>query len=181
MKGTTLGLAVALAVGLSSHGASPSVPGRGPRFTADGALLQPADFRDWVLAGASLGLTYSKPGPLSGIGVFHNVYIDPQSLAAFRRDGRFPEGTTLVMELFSPGEKADPALGGYFEAESVGVEAAVKDSARFAGGWAYFSFGDGSLKSARPIASGSCAECHRRHAATDNVFTQFYPTLRRPR
>jgi hypothetical protein len=180
MRRTGLGLAAAMAAALLGPDGSPPASRLLPRFTADGALEQPAGFRDWVLAGASLGLSYAEPARDAGPGLFHNVYIEPGALAAYRRDGGFPEGTILMMELFRAGQKAEPAKGGYYEAESVGVEAAVKDSARFEGGWAYFSFGDGRRPSARAFAGEACAGCHRAHAATDNVFTQFYPALRRP-
>lgn len=148
------------------------------RFSADGRLLRPEGYREWVLAGASLGLGYSEPRGDAGVGLFHNVYIDRGAFARYQKDGTFPEGSVLVMELFRPGEKAHTALSGYFESERVGLEAAVKDASRFAGGWGYFSFGDGSEKLARAFAARSCADCHQAHAATDNVFTQFYPTLR---
>lgn len=81
----------------------------------------------------------------------------------------------------SMGAKAIPARTGRYEAERVGLEAAVKDSTRYEGGWAYFGFGDGSLREARASSAASCAACHRAHAAGDSVFTQFYPALRADR
>ena len=55
---------------------------------------------------------------------------------------------------------------------------ALKDSARFDGGWAYFDFSGGKT-TAKPFAKQQCSSCHAEHAADDNVFTQFYPVLRR--
>jgi hypothetical protein len=54
----------------------------------------------------------------------------------------------------------------------------VKDVERFPDGWAYFSFGDGSRPTAAPFPRADCFDCHRQHAASDNVFVQFYPVLR---
>ncbi len=54
---------------------------------------------------------------------------------------------------------------------------AVKDSERFEETWGYVSFGDG--ETAAPFPKEQCYDCHAEHAATDNVFTQFYPILRR--
>lgn len=157
---------------------APGAADRGPaQFTMDGALIRPEGYREWILAGASLGLGYSE-GPGASPELFHNVYVDRRAYAQHRRDGTFPEGTVLVLELFRPGAKATPARTGRYEAERVGLEAAVKDRARFDGGWAYFGFGDGSLRQARAFPAARCAACHRAHAATDNVFTQFYPALR---
>jgi hypothetical protein len=59
----------------------------------------------------------------------------------------------------------------------MGMEVHVKDEARFAGKWAFFSFdppgGNGTL-----IPQGApCYSCHAAHAAVDTTFVQFYPTL----
>ncbi|MBA3554770.1 MAG: hypothetical protein H0W29_08455, partial [Gemmatimonadales bacterium] len=48
--------------------------------------------------------------------MFHSVLLEPAAYASYRRSGRFA-------------------------GELVAVELAVKDSARFAGRWAYFDFG----------------------------------------
>lgn len=56
--------------------------------------------------------------------------------------------------------------------------AAFRHTGRFPEGWAYYSFGDGSRASATAFARAACFECHRQHAARDNVFVQFYPVLR---
>ena len=51
-------------------------------------------------------------------------------------------------------------------------------------GWAYISFRDpaGDLKpAAAAFPKETCFNCHAEHAATDNVFTQFYPILQRSR
>jgi len=56
-----------------------------------------------------------------------------------------------------------------------------KDSKRFAEEWAYFSFEgqDGKpVSKAQPFPKNRCWSCHDQKAATDNVFTQFYPVLR---
>lgn len=35
------------------------------------------------------------------------------------------------------------------------------------------------VEAATPFLRESCYDCHHEHSATDNVFTQFYPMLRR--
>ena len=53
---------------------------------------------------------------------------------------------------------------------------------RFPEGWGYVSFmRDGSklAATAEPFRKSQCYDCHLEHGATDNVFTQFYPLLRR--
>ena len=67
--------------------------------------------------------------------------------------------------------------------EFIGLEAAIKDSERFAnetGYWAYFSFGHSYplADETKAQPSATCAACHQARAADDYVFTQFYPVLR---
>ncbi|HET6899577.1 MAG TPA: cytochrome P460 family protein, partial [Vicinamibacteria bacterium] len=126
----------------------------------------------------SLGLSYAEGASQDGPGEFHHVYLRPSSYAEFRRTGKFPEGTVLVLELHEAAQKVAPSRHGLFEGRRVAVEAAVKDSSRFKEGWAYYSFGDGSQATATAFPRGACFECHRQHAARDNVFVQFYPVLR---
>ena len=148
-----------------------------PRYDAGGALLRPEGYRQWVFVGASLGLSYAAGAPDPGPGAFHNVYVRPESYDTFLRTGRFPDRTVLVLELYEAAEKVAPSRHGRFEGKRIAVEAAVKDT-RLVDGWGYFSFGDGSVPAARAFPRGACFECHREHAAVDNVFVQFSPVLR---
>ena len=88
----------------------------------------------------------------------------------------------LLLEIFTKGTKTNPALQGSFSQEVKGLEAAVKSGDRFDDPWTYYSFDgeDGKrLSKARRFTSDRCISCHRQHAATDHVFTQFYPVLKR--
>lgn len=163
--------------------------GTAPVFQGKNTLMRPANFREWVFVGSSRGLSYAANPPAenqasSGMGeMYHNVYIKPDSYREFSKTGKFPEGTVLAMEMASSETKREPGLQGSYEKELIGLEVAVKDSSRFEGGWAYYSFSDragSSYKnSAEPFpASAGCVSCHKQHAETDNVFTQFYPVLR---
>lgn len=151
-----------------------------PTYDAKGALLRPQGYRKWVFVGASLGLSYSGGAAAEGPGEFHHVYLRPESYDAFRRTGRFPEKTVLVLELHQAAEKVAPSRHGRFEGKRVALEVAVKDRERFPDGWAYFSFGDGSRPTAPAFPRTDCFDCHREHALSDNVFVQFYPVLRDP-
>jgi len=158
------------------------------RFEGKDTLLRPEGYREWIFVGSSLGLSYKEnpagadkaSGP-QDLGLYHNVYINPTAYKEFATTGKFPEGTILVLELASAGIKREPRLQGSYQNEFVALEATVKDSKRFADGWAYFSFegSDGkSLAKAQPFPKNRCWSCHQQKAATDNVFTQFYPVLR---
>ncbi|HUG53509.1 MAG TPA: cytochrome P460 family protein [Vicinamibacteria bacterium] len=160
-------------------GAGAGAPGGGaPVYDGSGALLRPAGYREWVFVGASLGLSYAEGVSREGPGAFHHTYLRPESYEEYRRTGHFPDKTVLVLELYEAAQKVAPSRHGLFEGRRLAVEAAVKDTSRFKEGWAYFSFGDGSQPSARPFPRRACFDCHLEHAATDNVFVQFYPVLR---
>ena len=153
-----------------------------PRFTDDNQLLRPEGFREWVFVGSSLAMSYDKEQSGEEHQTFHNIYINPESYREFKKIGRFPERTILAMELFTAGSHASINRRGHFEDRSVGLEAAVKDSARFAESWAYFSFDlpdEKRSERAQAFPKAECWSCHQEHAATDNVFTQFYPVLRK--
>jgi len=171
-------LAAVPLLGALGDGAPPAGPVAVPAYDASGALLRPEGYRRWVFVGASLGLSYREGAHEDGPGEFHHVYLRPESYEAFRRTGRFPDKTVLVLELHRAAQKVAPSRHGLFEGERLALEAAVKDVQRFPEGWAYFSFGDGSRRSATAFPRADCFDCHRQHAASDNVFVQFYPVLR---
>ncbi|MGH9320946.1 MAG: cytochrome P460 family protein [Vicinamibacteria bacterium] len=156
-----------------------------PVYDPSGNMIRPEGYRKWVFVGSSLGLRYEgEGGNDQGPGSFHNVYIQPEAYETFLESGVFPEKTILAMETYSAGTR-EPKSGltsGFYGDRFTGLSAAVKDKERFPEGWGYVSFmRDGSrfADSAAPFAKEQCYDCHREHAATDNVFTQFYPVLRR--
>jgi tetratricopeptide (TPR) repeat protein len=153
------------------------------RYEGKDTLLRPEGYREWVFVGSSLGLRYDEGKRQPEQPQYSNVYIDPAAYRTYKETGTFPEGTVLVLEHAASEEKKQPGLRGSFQKEFSGLSAAVKDKDRFADGWAYFTFdGAGKTKaSARPAKKAACYDCHREHAAEDNVFTQFYPVLKAAR
>jgi hypothetical protein len=59
----------------------------------------------------------------------------------------------------------------------MGVEAHVRDEARFKGGWGFFRF-DGTAPAKQIPYEAQCYACHLAHGAVDMTFTQFYPTAK---
>ena len=169
----------ALATGGWSSPAAQSKPaaGRLPQYGKDRALMLPADYRQWVFVGSSLGLSYSEGA--AGHEMFHETLLEPTAYAEFVRTGTFREGTMLVLMLHATGESVLPGRRGRFAADVHGVEMAVKDRSRVPEGWAYYNFGGmGGLRdTAQPMPKAACYDCHKPHAARDNVFLQFYPLL----
>jgi hypothetical protein len=157
------------------------------QFNAQGELIRPADYREWVFVGAPVTPNALNNGK-AAFPEFHNVYIDPASYHQYQKTGTFREGTMLVKELVSVGATKAVSGNGYFEGEFLGLAASVKDSKRFAkepGGWAFFSFtgeeGKPLKETAKALPTSSCNDCHKANAQEDWVFTQYYPVLRAAR
>jgi hypothetical protein len=151
-----------------------------PQYASSGELLIPESYREWIFVGASLGMGYNEPGAAPAEGQFHHVYLAPEAYEHFKKTGGFPDQVILMMEVYSPASKESINKQGRFSGEFLRVEAAVKDAGRFPEGWRYFDFGGPETKkTATPFAKERCWTCHNEHGQTDNVFTQFYPKLRK--
>jgi hypothetical protein len=171
--------------------------GMAPQYAADGQLLAPVGFETWVFVGSNLSMAYKPQLPAMTTSEttranppkFHNVYINPDAYAHFLTTRQFPEPTMLVMEIFAAADKEPKNVlaSGVFNGDRLGVEVAVKNSLRPGGGttpWAYYDFTDPTdpskiSASATAFGDQDCADCHRQHASIDNVWVQFYPTLRK--
>jgi hypothetical protein len=107
-------------------------------FLPDGKLKLPTGFRNWVFIGAPV-----TPNGLNGgqanFPEFHNVYVGARNLEAYKKTGKFPEGTLIVKELtlvlnptFPDSSRTEPSGRGFFNGPFNGIDATVKDSKRFA-------------------------------------------------
>jgi Cytochrome P460 len=151
-----------------------------PQYAPSGELLIPEDYRDWIFVGASLGMGYNEPGAAPTEGQFHHVYLSPEAYQQYKRTGTFPKQAILMMEVYSAASRESINKQGRFSGDFLRVEAAVKDADRFPEGWRYFDFsGPEPKKTSTPFAQDRCWSCHNEHGQTDNVFTQFYPKLRK--
>jgi Cytochrome P460 len=147
-----------------------------PRFTTNGRMEFPAQYREWVYLSTGFNMSYS-PQARMGHDMFDNVFVNPQSYRAFLETGTWPDKTVMVLELRGTGsDRALNKAGSYQGAEVMGVEVHVKDSARFDGEWAFFGF-SGTEPATMVPKSANCYSCHEEHAAVDRTFVQFYPTL----
>lgn len=184
-------MACAAAV-LRAQDAAPARVSDGASFTAAGAVARPQDYREWVYLTSGLGMSYAPEALAAAAAaaaagqprppVFDNVFVNRQSYRAFLQSGRWPEGTMFILELRRGERHVSIDTGGQTQGTMVGMEAAVKDSTRYAstGGWAYlgFSGSNGLSDSAMPNPpTASCYACHRDNTAVENTFVQFYPTL----
>jgi hypothetical protein len=158
----------------------------GPRYVNGTNLVRPANYREWVFLGSSVGMTYAPPTPQSQASPnFGNVFVNPSSYRSFMQTGKWPDRTIFVLEPRRSSGEGAIIQGGRFQTDLLSLEAEVKD-AQFPDGWAFFNFGSAralkdSVEPTPPNAASpgemSCVECHTKHTAVERTFVQFYPTL----
>ena len=153
-----------------------STSGLGPKYTSDGQLWLPANYREWVYLSSGFDMSYN-PAIQMGHHMFDNVFVNPEAWQAFVKSGRWPDKTVLVLEARRADSKGSINQQGNFQGEEVmGLEVHVKDEKRFTGKWGFFGFSGTST--AKMIAlTENCYSCHNDHGAVDTTFVQFYPTL----
>ena len=155
-----------------------------PGVSADGAIQVPdVDYRkDWAFLG-----TYSVLGEDgNGAGDLHTVYTQPETVAAYRETGTFPDGAVLIKELFKT-ETADLTTGrASWATERAGWFVMVKDSADsfpdnplWGDGWGWAFFGaDDPTTTTTTDYKAECLECHEPVRDTDLSYVQGYPVLK---
>ena len=151
-----------------------------PRYTSDGKLIRPENYREWIYLSSGLGMTYgvveSATNALTGQR-FDNVFVTPKAYKYFLQTGTWPDKTVFIMEVRKSSTKGSINKGGHFQEDVVTLEAHVKDESRFPTKWEFFAYG-AKDRTAKPIGPNSaCQSCHSQHGAVDNTFVQFYPTL----
>jgi hypothetical protein len=117
----------------------------------------------------------------------HEVYASPGTIDAYRRDGRFPDGTVLVKEVFQTAT-GQMTTGTVSRADSLkGWFVMVKDTmGRHSGnklwgngwGWSWFDAVNPS-KTTSTDYKINCLACHVPAQASDWAYVGGYPALRR--
>lgn len=117
----------------------------------------------------------------------HVVYASPGAIAAYRKDGRFPDGAVLVKEVFQAAT-GPMTTGTVSHAETLkGWFVMMKDSdGRHPGnklwgngwGWSWFDAANPSTTTSTDYKT-DCLPCHIPARATDWVYVGGYPPLRR--
>lgn len=179
-KPLCLVLIAAMAVTSFAAAADGPVPAhtQAPAYTADGKLIPPADYREWVYLSSGVDMSYNPKAMASPSPMFDNTFVNPQSYRAFVRNGTWPDDTVIVLEVRGSAGRGSINQRGHYQSGGVqGMEVHVKDTARFDGGWAFFSFDDNAAPAKQIPVTEECYACHRAHAAVDTTFVQFYPVL----
>ncbi len=146
------------------------------RFTADGKLERPVDYRRWVYLSSGFGMSYSQQP--DGMQAFTNVFVNPASYDYYVANGKWPDKTIFVLEEYGSTSQGSINKHGNYQTGLMGLDVEVKDEARFPDKWAYFNF-SGEEKSVGAIspAKNDCWKCHDQNAAVEHSFVQFYPEL----
>ncbi len=153
-----------------------AAPAAGPAYSADGEMLPPANYREWVFLSSGLGMSYTPQG--ADHLMFDNVFVNPEAYRSFLQTGAWPDKTMLVLEVREARNKGSINLHGHYQGTGVmGMEVHVKDTARFPSGWAFFDFDTPASKGTLIPSGAPCYRCHQDHGAVDTTFVQFYPTL----
>jgi hypothetical protein len=117
----------------------------------------------------------------------HVVYASPGTTAAYRRDGRFPDGAVLVKEVFEAATKP-MTTGTVSHAKTLkGWFVMVKDrTGRHAGnklwgdgwGWSWFD-ANNPLKTTSADYKVNCLSCHVPAQGSDWIYVDGYPPLKK--
>ena len=159
-------------------------PGTGAIADAEGALRVPADYRSIY---QYLGTWAVAADHGEGSKQLHNVYASPGAVAAFRADGHFPDGAVLVKEVYATAT-GPMTTGTVSHADTLaGWFVMVKDSKNshpqnklWGSGWAWSWFdAKDPVKTTSTDYTKDCQPCHIPAQATDWIYTQGYPILRK--
>jgi hypothetical protein len=146
-----------------------------PHYDAKGALLRPADYRDWQFLSAGYGMNYNASP--SEHQMFTNVFVPRWAYQEFSSSGKWPDKTMFVIDERGSESKASINKNGHYQTDLMGLAVEVNDSSR-PEKWSYYAYSVES-KTAEAMPKGNaCFACHENHAAVEHTFVQFYPTLK---
>jgi hypothetical protein len=150
-----------------------------PRYTTDGRMLRPDNYREWIWLSSGIGMSYNPRPSTSGNDnpSFDNVFVNPTAYRSFLSTGKWPDKTILVLEARYSASNGSINRSGHFQTGLMAVEVHVKDEKRFPGKWAFFGFDEPDKPASMFPTSAACYSCHEQHGAVDTTFVQFYPTL----
>ena len=155
----------------------------GPAYAENGDLLPSSitNYREWVYLSSGMDMSYDPKLISAKHSLFDNVFVNPEAYRSFMATGTWPDKTIMVLEIREAGEKQKGSIveRGQYQAEGItGFEVHVKDEARFPHGkWAFFDSDSPKQNGTLVPEKAPCYSCHAQHAAVDNTFVQFYPTL----
>jgi Cytochrome P460 len=171
--------AVTIVAQVNKHPTSPK-----PQSVVDakGNLRVPANYQTSY---ESLGSWAIAAEQGQGSKELHNVYASPGTIEAYRKNGRFSDGSVLVKEVFETATKP-MTTGTVSHADKLkGWFVMVKDSKNShpgnplwgdGWGWSWFD-ADKPLKTTSKNYKVNCLSCHVPAKATDWIYVEGYTPL----
>ena len=137
-KVAALAVTAVAAVALLRTDQVPAAPAASdaPQYSADGRLVLPQNYREWIYLSSGLGMEYSAEGKSGS--EFTNVFVKPSAYRAFLSTGRWPDRTMFVLEVRDSDTRGSINRGGRYQSGLRSLAASVKDVKRFPTKWAYF-------------------------------------------
>ena len=184
-----IGIAVSAMFAVAAYGQMDSTrSGNGQKAEAvedaAGNLHVPEAYRTTY---QSLGSWAVSADQEKGSKELHLVYASPGTVAAYSRDGHFPDGTVLVKEVYEAAT-GSMTTGTVSHADTLkGWFVMVKDSnGRHAGnklwgegwGWSWFDAAN-PVKTTSKDFRTDCLGCHIPAKATDWIYVSGYPGLKK--
>jgi len=149
---------------------------------AMGNIHVPADYRTQYQFLGSWAVAADQG---KGSDSIHTVYGSPGVIAGYRKDGRFPEGSVLVTEVFEAATE-EMTTGAVSRSQALkGWFVMVKDSKNSHSGnklwgdgwgWAWFDASDPSNTTSTDYKV-DCQACHLPAKASDWIYVKGYPAL----
>jgi hypothetical protein len=177
-------LSLASVAALAQMGGSSSGSASASASVVDtqGNLRVPQDYRT-IYQGLGSWAVAADNG--QGSKELHQVFASPDAIEAYRKTGKFPDGTVLVKEVF--GAATQPmTTGTVSHAQQLkGWFVMVRDSSNShpgnplwgdGWGWSWFD-ADKPLKTTSTNYKVDCQTCHIPAKATDWIYVSGYPTL----
>lgn len=149
---------------------------------ASGAISLPDNFEKTFV---HIGTVAVSPKPDQPVNELHGTYTRSEDLAAFLRDGKFPDGAVLVKDVRSTSNSKLTTGEAAYGADVKVWFVMIKDSkGRFpenelwgdGWGWGLFEGGDRTKQVAVDYRS-ECRSCHVPVKKQDWIYTQCYPAL----
>lgn len=166
---------------------------------ATGALRVPENYTEWPTLGtwahANTDESLEKMGP--GLHEYHTVYTQPETIAYYKKTGRFPDGAVLVKELLNATTMAMTTGSAVGHATTIkgwfvmvrDTKGRYKDSPLWGDGWAWSLFlVNDPIHTVSKNYKGECIPCHvpARELARPNaneadkwIYTLGYPVLQK--
>ena len=155
-----------------------------PYVDKQGNISVPKDFQSWQFLG-TWAVADDEEGKTGSKG-FHNVYTRPESVAAFRSTGAFPDGAVIVKQLLKATTDTMTTGEISYATETDGwfimikdTQGRFKDNPLWGDGWGWALFNAGQTATVTEDYKVDCLPCHQPAKQDDWIYLRGYPGLRR--